>query len=61
MSVFLLPDKKPFYAGTYFPPEPRYNHPGFAAFRENYYWEFHGFGTSFRAGQRPGKERAGQQ
>jgi uncharacterized protein len=30
MSVFLLPDKKPFYAGTYFPPEPRLNHPGFA-------------------------------
>jgi len=30
MSVFLFPDKKPFYAGTYFPPEPRYNHPGFA-------------------------------
>jgi uncharacterized protein YyaL (SSP411 family) len=29
MSVFLFPDKKPFYAGTYFPPEPRYNHPGF--------------------------------
>ncbi len=30
MSVFLLPDKKPFYAGTYFPPLPRQNHPGFA-------------------------------
>ncbi|MEE4239852.1 MAG: thioredoxin domain-containing protein [Desulfopila sp.] len=30
MSVFLLPDKRPFYAGTYFPPEPHLNHPGFA-------------------------------
>lgn len=29
MSVFLFENKKPFYAGTYFPPEPRYNHPGF--------------------------------
>ncbi len=29
MSVFLFPDKKPFYAGTYFPPEPRYGNPGF--------------------------------
>lgn len=29
MSVFLFPDAKPFYAGTYFPPEPRFNHPGF--------------------------------
>ncbi|MEK7867275.1 MAG: thioredoxin domain-containing protein [Planctomycetota bacterium] len=29
MSVFLTPDAKPFYAGTYFPPEDRYGHPGF--------------------------------
>ena len=29
LSVFLLPDGKPFFAGTYFPPEPRYGHPGF--------------------------------
>jgi uncharacterized protein YyaL (SSP411 family) len=29
MSVFLTPDLKPFYAGTYFPPEPRYNMPSF--------------------------------
>ncbi len=29
MSVFLFPDKKPFFAGTYFPPKPRHNHPGF--------------------------------
>jgi uncharacterized protein YyaL (SSP411 family) len=29
MSVFLTPDLKPFYAGTYFPPEGRYGRPGF--------------------------------
>jgi uncharacterized protein len=28
-SVFLTPDLKPFYAGTYFPPEERYGRPGF--------------------------------
>ncbi len=30
LSVFLLPDGRPFYAGTYFPPQPRYGHPGFS-------------------------------
>src|SRR5437899_1931386 len=29
MSVFLTPDRKPFYAGTYFPPDDRYGRPGF--------------------------------
>jgi uncharacterized protein YyaL (SSP411 family) len=29
MSVFLTPNLKPFYAGTYFPPAPRYNMPSF--------------------------------
>ncbi|HUD71766.1 MAG TPA: thioredoxin domain-containing protein [Dongiaceae bacterium] len=29
-SVFLSPDLKPFYAGTYFPPTARYGRPGFA-------------------------------
>jgi hypothetical protein len=29
MSVFLLSDGSPFYAGTYFPPESAYNRPGF--------------------------------
>jgi uncharacterized protein YyaL (SSP411 family) len=29
MSVFLTPDLKPFYAGTYFPPERRWGRPGF--------------------------------
>jgi uncharacterized protein YyaL (SSP411 family) len=30
MSVFLTPDGKPFYAGTYFPPTPRHGLPSFA-------------------------------
>ncbi|MBN1888029.1 MAG: thioredoxin domain-containing protein [Thermoflexales bacterium] len=30
MSVFLTPEGKPFFGGTYFPPEPRYGMPGFA-------------------------------
>ena len=29
LSAFLTPDGKPFYGGTYFPPEPRYGRPGF--------------------------------
>ncbi len=29
MSVFLTPEGKPFYAGTYFPPTPRHNLPAF--------------------------------
>jgi hypothetical protein len=29
MSVFLTPDQRPFYAGTYFPPVRRYNLPAF--------------------------------
>ena len=29
MTVFLTPDREPFYAGTYFPPEDRWGRPGF--------------------------------
>jgi uncharacterized protein YyaL (SSP411 family) len=29
MSVFLTPELKPFYGGTYWPPEPRHGMPGF--------------------------------
>ncbi len=43
MSVFLTPDLKPFFAGTYFPPDDRMGRPGFrrvlieiaSAYREN--------------------------
>src|SRR4029450_2125396 len=30
MSVFLTPDRNPFYAGTYFPPTPRHGLPSFS-------------------------------
>src|SRR5262245_25161277 len=29
MSVFLLPDLRPFYGGTYFPPTDKFGRPGF--------------------------------
>ncbi len=35
MTVFLTPDQKPFFAGTYFPPEDRYGRPGFKTLLEN--------------------------
>jgi uncharacterized protein len=31
MSVFLTPDLKPFYGGTYFPPQDAYGRPGFVS------------------------------
>ena len=31
MSVWLTPDLKPFFGGTYFPPENRYGRPGFGS------------------------------
>ncbi len=35
LSVFLTPDLKPFYGGTYFPPEPRYGMPSFRQLLES--------------------------
>ena len=29
LTVFLTPDREPFFGGTYFPPQPRYGRPGF--------------------------------
>ena len=34
MSVWLTPDLKPFFGGTYFPPDSRYGRPGFKAVLE---------------------------
>jgi uncharacterized protein YyaL (SSP411 family) len=34
MTVFLTPDKRPFYGGTYFPKEPRQGMPGFVQLLE---------------------------
>ncbi len=30
LSMFLTPDQKPFFGGTYYPPSKKYNRPGFA-------------------------------
>jgi uncharacterized protein YyaL (SSP411 family) len=35
LSVWLTPDGDPFYVGTYFPPEPKQNMPGFTDICEN--------------------------
>jgi hypothetical protein len=35
MSVWLTPDLKPFFGGTYFPPETRQGHPGFRRILES--------------------------
>jgi len=34
LTVFLTPDQVPFFAGTYFPRQPRYNLPGFVGLME---------------------------
>ncbi|MCC6899573.1 MAG: DUF255 domain-containing protein [Polyangiaceae bacterium] len=34
MTVFLTPDQRPFFAGTYFPPRDNYGRPGFATLIE---------------------------
>ncbi|MEJ7606238.1 MAG: thioredoxin domain-containing protein [Bryobacteraceae bacterium] len=41
MSVWLTPDLKPFYGGTYFPPDNRYGRPGFRSILEQlaHAWE----------------------
>ncbi len=35
LSVFLTPDRQPFYGGTYFPPEDRWGRPGFSRLLES--------------------------
>jgi len=35
MSVFLTPDRKPFFGGTYFPPDNRWGRPGFRSVLES--------------------------
>jgi uncharacterized protein YyaL (SSP411 family) len=43
LSVFLTPDKKPFFGGTYFPPTDRFGRPGFKTVltRLMTYWKEH--------------------
>lgn len=40
LTVFLTPDKEPFFAGTYFPPESRYGRPGFREILTRLYDEY---------------------
>ncbi len=35
LSVFLTPDREPFFGGTYFPPDDRYGRPGFMSLLKN--------------------------
>ena len=41
MTVFLTPEREPFYAGTYYPPEDRHGRPGFPRLLESVHraWE----------------------
>jgi uncharacterized protein YyaL (SSP411 family) len=43
LSVFLTPDRKPFFGGTYFPPTDRFGRPGFKTVLERIadYWKNH--------------------
>ena len=56
LNVFLTPDGKPFYGGTYFPDQPRHGLPSFRQVLE-------GVATAWRdrrAGDRAGRHRPGQ-
>src|SRR5688572_30846155 len=35
LNAFLTPERKPFYGGTYFPPQPKYGRPSFLQVLEN--------------------------
>ena len=37
LSIFLTPDQKPYLGGTYFPPTPKFNRPGFPQILEEAY------------------------
>ena len=41
LSVFLTPDQKPFYVGTYFPKQSRYGLPGFSTILETLFQAYH--------------------
>jgi uncharacterized protein YyaL (SSP411 family) len=41
LTMFLTPDARPFFGGTYFPPEPRYGRPGFPEVLEKISEAFH--------------------
>lgn len=41
LNIFLTPDQKPFFGGTYFPPSPKYNRPGFSQVLEQVHGLYH--------------------
>ncbi|MGO9246749.1 MAG: thioredoxin domain-containing protein [Verrucomicrobiia bacterium] len=53
MSVWLTPDLKPFYCGTYFPPDARYGRPGFKELLQRVHdvWEANHDGVLAQAGK----------
>ena len=60
MTVFLTPDGRPFYGGTYFPPEPRFNMPSFTQLLDAVSQAYKERRTRARAaGRRPGRRDPG--
>jgi len=53
LNVFLTPDLKPFYGGTYFPPQPKFGRPSFTQLLErvNEIWQTRGDEIRATAGQ----------
>src|SRR5580658_2928847 len=53
MSVWLTPDLKPFFCGTYFPPDARYGRPGFKELLQRVHdvWEGNHDGVVAQAGK----------
>ena len=51
MTVFLTPEQKPFFAGTYFPPEDRWGRPGFGTLLKKIadYWRTDAAGVHAQA------------
>jgi uncharacterized protein YyaL (SSP411 family) len=45
LSLFLTPDQKPFFGGTYYPPSNKYNRPGFADILTEVHERFSGKNT----------------
>lgn len=41
LNCFLLPDRRPFFAGTYYPPKPAYNRPSWMQVLQNIYQNFY--------------------
>ena len=60
MSVWLTPDLKPFFCGTYFPPDARYGRPGFKELLQRVHdvWETNHDAVVAQAGQDRGNDRA---